>query len=322
MNQVIFAQIEPTTKCNFTCGFCCGRKMDQSNLSLTEFQKILETFPDIQHLELQGEGEPLIHPDFFKMVELATRKGIHISVITNGSLLTDTSIQKILDSNLTSIRISLETVDPEKFQAIRGGSWDKVEKGIQSLVKARNQRGLNHPSIGLAVTVLASTLADLPKVFAWYDHSNLDGGVAIQGLNKIPQYTQYYDEVMQQEYLVYEQHGSEYQKYMSSAIVQKIWQTKSPYTHFYDELFKPTPEDLAQGKMTACPWLEAGIYIDRHSRITPCCMVKGEAWSFGNLAALDRDSIILERKKLATQLKSGEIPTPCQGCHIAARIVA
>jgi hypothetical protein len=50
-------------------------------------------------------------------------------------------------------------------------------------------------------------------------------------------------------------------------------------------------------------------------------MVKGETWSFGTLATLDRETILLEREKLATQLKSGEIPIPCQGCHIAAGIV-
>jgi MoaA/NifB/PqqE/SkfB family radical SAM enzyme len=321
MNQVIFAQIEPTTKCNFTCGFCCGRQMDQSDLSLQQFQQILELFPEIHHLELQGEGEPLIHSDFFAMVELATANQIQVSCITNGSLFSEATIQRILNSQMTSIRISIETINPEKFKAIRGGSLAIVEQGIQRLMAARQQRGQQQPSIGLAVTVLASTLADLPNIFQWYDRLGLDGGIAIQGLNKISQYAQYYDDAMQEEYLVYEQHGAEYQQHMSRSIVQKIWQTKSPYTHFYDELFKPTPADLAQGKLTACPWLESGIYVDRHSRITPCCMVKGETWSFGTLATLDRETILLEREKLATQLKSGEIPIPCQGCHIAAGIV-
>jgi MoaA/NifB/PqqE/SkfB family radical SAM enzyme len=322
MNQIIFAQIEPTTKCNFTCGFCCGRQMDQSDLSLQQLQQALDLFPEIQHLELQGEGEPLIHPDFFAMVELATAKQIQLSLITNGSLFTSANIQRLLNSRITSIRISVETTDPEKFKAIRGGSFPIVEQGIQRLIAARQQRGQEYPSIGLAVTVLASTLADLPNIFEWYDRLGLDGGIAIQGLNKIPQYAQYYDAAMQQEYLVREQHETEYRQHMSREIVQKIWQTKSPYTNFYDELFKPTSEDIAQGKRTACPWLESGIYIDRHSRVTPCCMVKGETWSFGTVETLDRETLLQEREQLSTQLKSGTIPIPCQGCHIAAEVVA
>jgi hypothetical protein len=33
-HAVRFMQIEPTTRCNFTCKFCCGRQMDQSNLDI------------------------------------------------------------------------------------------------------------------------------------------------------------------------------------------------------------------------------------------------------------------------------------------------
>lgn len=321
MKPVIFAQIEPTTKCNFTCGFCCGRQMDQSNLSLAQFKQTLKIFPDIQHLELQGEGEPLIHPEFFEMIDFASTRGINLSFITNGSLLTDANIQRILESNITSIRISLETTDPDKFKQIRGGSFTVVEQGIIRLMAARSQRGLDKPSVGFALTVLASTLVDMPSIFELYCRLNLDGGIAIQALNRMPQYTQVYDEMMQTEYLIREKHQAEYQTYMTSEIIQKIWREKSHYTHFYDELFKPRPADLAKGRLAVCPWLEEGINIDRHGRVTPCCMVKGESWSFGRLEDLDRESILKERAKLAEQLKEGKIPVPCQNCHIAAAII-
>jgi hypothetical protein len=51
-------------------------------------------------------------------------------------------------------------------------------------------------------------------------------------------------------------------------------------------------------------------------------MVKGESWSFGTLENLERETILRERSKLADQLKAGQIPVPCQDCHIAAGIVA
>jgi MoaA/NifB/PqqE/SkfB family radical SAM enzyme len=322
MNQFIFAQIEPTTKCNFTCGFCCGRKMDQSNLLMSDFQKFLAMFPEIKHLELQGEGEPLIHPDFFEMVNLASNQGINISLITNGSLFTQSNIEKILNSKINSIRISMESSNSEQFYQIRGGSLEVVKNGIIMLMEQRNQRELTRPSVGLAVTVLASTLKDLPHIFELYCDLGLDGGIAIQFLNKMPQYRQFYDEKMEQEYLVKEKHQEEYFNYMSGEIVRKVWQEKSPHSHFYDELFKPRPADLAKGKLTICPWLEEGIYVDRHGRITPCCTIKAENWSFGTLATLDRQTIINERAKLAQKLQQGQIPAPCQGCQIALNIIS
>lgn len=319
--QVLFAQVEPTTKCNFTCGFCCGRSMDQSDLSLDKFKKFLDLFPEIQYMELQGEGEPLIHPQFFEMVEIASQKGIHISFITNGSLLTPQNVQRILNSNIAAVRISLETTDPAKFKQIRGGSLENVQKGIARLLMERSRLGLTYPSVGIALTVLASTLQDLPKIFQFYMDLGMDGGIAIQSLNRMPQYSQFYSQQIQGEYLEREQHEAEYQRYMSSEDIQKIWQEKSAIAHFYDQLFEPTPEEQAQGKLTNCPWLRSGINLDRHGRLTPCCMVKGESWSFGTLLELSKEELLQKRTALAQELTQGQIPEPCQGCKIAQSII-
>ena len=54
---VTHLQVEPTTRCNFVCGFCCGRAMDQSDLSFEAFEQMLARFPDLERLELHGEGE-------------------------------------------------------------------------------------------------------------------------------------------------------------------------------------------------------------------------------------------------------------------------
>lgn len=319
--QIVFAQVEPTTKCNFTCGFCCGRLMDQSDLSLEQFQKFLDLFPEIQYMELQGEGEPLIHPQFFEMAALASQRRIHISFITNGSLLTIQNVQRILENNIASVRISLETTNPAKFKQIRGGSLENVRAGITRLLTERSRLGLTHPSVGIALTVLASTLQDLPKIFQFYIDLGMDGGVAIQSLNRMPQYSQFYSQTMQEEYLEREQHEVEYQRYMNSEVVRKVWQEKSAIAHFYDELFKPTPEEQAQGRLTNCPWLRSGINLDRHGRLTPCCMVKGESWSFGKLMELSKEELLQQRAVLAQELTQGHIPEPCQGCKIAQAII-
>ena len=86
-------QVEPTTRCNFTCGFCAGRHLDQSDLALATFDALLDQLPDVEHLELQGEGEPLMHTDFFAMAERARARGIEVSTITNGSFFGDASCE-------------------------------------------------------------------------------------------------------------------------------------------------------------------------------------------------------------------------------------
>jgi wyosine [tRNA(Phe)-imidazoG37] synthetase (radical SAM superfamily) len=74
--------------------------MDQSNLDFDTFVQSVEAFPELEHIEIQGEGEPLSHPQFFDMVRFARARGIKVSTITNGSLFTDVRIRALLDSDL------------------------------------------------------------------------------------------------------------------------------------------------------------------------------------------------------------------------------
>src|SRR5437868_464777 len=78
LSHIRFAQIEPTTRCNFTCGFCAGRYMPQRDLTWDDFQTFLAAHPALRHVELQGEGEPLLHPLFFDMVAACRARGILI----------------------------------------------------------------------------------------------------------------------------------------------------------------------------------------------------------------------------------------------------
>src|SRR2546422_375122 len=95
MEELRFLQIEPTTRCNFTCGFCAGRAMPQEDIGYEAFERTLASFPGVAHLELQGEGESLMHPRFFDMILLARKRGARVSFISNGSYFSPEVIEKI-----------------------------------------------------------------------------------------------------------------------------------------------------------------------------------------------------------------------------------
>ena len=80
------------------------------------FCKIIDDigeFPDkLKVLRINGQGEPLLNPDFCKMVAYAKNKQVAdwIETITNGSRLNPTLNQNLADSGIDRIRISIESL--------------------------------------------------------------------------------------------------------------------------------------------------------------------------------------------------------------------
>lgn len=299
---VTFAQIEPTTRCNFTCGFCAGRAMAQRDLDWDAFARFLDAHPALRHVELQGEGEPLLHPRFFDMVEACRARGIRVSLITNGSLLSPDRIERLLDLGVGSIHVSMESADPGRFEAIRGGKFTKVRDGLALLAALKRERGLAEPAIGLAVTVLRSTIDSIEGIFRLYRELGLDGGIVVQRLQPMPVYSRHYDAAMEAELLdagSVRQFGAIRQALARHAPVPRA------DAFFYYALFEGF--DPRHG---TCPWLARGAYLAADGSMTACCFMKEPAQSSVSPAELQRS------------LDAGEVPKDCAGCGTAIAIAS
>lgn len=309
MSMVTHAQIEPTTRCNFICGFCAGRSMAQGDLGWDAFVRFLDTHPDLAHVELQGEGEPLLHARFFDMAAACVARGIRVSVITNGSLLTEERVDRLLAAGLQSIHVSMESSDPARFEAIRGGKFAKVRDGLARLIAERNGRGLSRPVVGLAVTVLKDTVRAVEGIVGLYEELGLDGGIVAQPLQKMPVYADRYDEAMAAQVLPPELVPA------FLALRQQLARrapVKDADDFFYYSLFRSF-DPARQG----CPWLERGAYLGQNGQVTACCFMKDDV--LGDAAAAP-DVIDARRAALRAELERGAIPAACRGCGTAAAV--
>lgn len=309
-NQSIrFLQIEPTTRCNFSCDFCCGRKMKQHDLSIELLEKILEDFPSLQHVEFQGEGEPLLLKDFALMVERIRDRNIKVSFITNGSLLNETMSRHLLRLGVEKIYISMESADSAQFAEIRGGSLAKIKENLSSLLRIRDAMQLVRPLVGLSVTVLKSTVDQFPSLIEWYQKMGLDGGISTQFLSVMDDYTSAYSQSSLNEIL------DEDDKKKFNVIAQQYNQicSEGQGVGFYDELYQDwRPQFLS------CPWLEQGFYINCRGEITGCCRIKNcEAYSFGSIAKQKTTLNNELWQRMREHLRQGGVPPVCQGCRIA-----
>ena len=129
----MFIQIEITTVCNYHCFYCCGRDMNQQHMSIDVFKGILEKLPrQSLTINLQGEGEPLLHPLFKDIVSATVEHGYKPYVITNGTRLPLATINK----HFPTIGISIDTLDAQLSDRIGRVNLTKVLRNLQRLIES------------------------------------------------------------------------------------------------------------------------------------------------------------------------------------------
>lgn len=161
-----FAQIEPIGRCNLACRMCTVNERGDAvgELSLARFRALLDQMPGLEALHLQGLGEPMLHPQFFDMVELAAARGIHVSVNTNLTLLTPARAQRCITSGLAALSVSLDGASAAVYEAIRRrASYAKVIRNLDRLVDARDAAGSALEVRGVMV-LMRENLHELPAL--------------------------------------------------------------------------------------------------------------------------------------------------------------
>ena len=134
--------IEVTQKCNANCDQCGSRCDIHSEEKLTK-EQILSALRDIKDhigtytmLNITG-GEPLLRHDLFEMMGEASNMGFEWGMVSNGSLITDSVIQKMKESGMKTITISLDGLR-ETHDTLRHlpGCFDRIMTALQKLKAA------------------------------------------------------------------------------------------------------------------------------------------------------------------------------------------
>jgi radical SAM protein with 4Fe4S-binding SPASM domain len=125
--------LEVCSRCNLNCNFCDLHSGKLKNMEGQEgimeeklYYKIIEDIANLGYklkaLHFHGWGEPLIQKKLPEMIGFARQKGVadKLILITNGVLMDEIVFEKLLVSGLDEIRVSLDTVDSEKYIKIKG----------------------------------------------------------------------------------------------------------------------------------------------------------------------------------------------------------
>ncbi len=105
--------IEITNKCNFNCPFCSQDNLKKADMSVTNFEHILNEIKTYtNYIYLHVKGEPLLHPHLKDIVLLCQKYHFKVNITTNGSLL-EKQYEVLKNPCIHQINISLQAYNDD-----------------------------------------------------------------------------------------------------------------------------------------------------------------------------------------------------------------
>jgi radical SAM protein with 4Fe4S-binding SPASM domain len=308
-NQPTMIQIEPTLNCNLQCEMCIRNHLHdkKGDLTFTQFTNMINQFPYLRQINLTGLGEALLNTDFFQMIEYAKKKKIYVRFFDNATLLTEKRIQKLLDSGLDEIYLSIDGATAHTYEKIRkGANYHQVRRNIKTLTCEKKDQRRSKPHIFLIMVAMKENFREVPEIVILAYQLGIPT-VFIQGLQVSGKGLATADQLITQ---------LEPQKVERIVREAKRLGKKLGITVFFPEI-KPKPHRCFW------PWVSCFITVD--GEIAPCCMINQNAretlldtYSFGNLLHEDFKEIWNNEKakQFRRQLKTEKMPYMCSVCPV------
>ncbi len=175
-----YFQVEPTNICNIRCLMCWDKHPEAKSgtMDLSLFERLLEEGHRLRHIQLAGLGEPTLHPEIHRIVEMAKNRDrpIFVALNTNCTRIDGTMAEKLMKSGIDHIRVSTDTADPAVYKEIRGIDFDLFTESLENLIKARQRLGARSTRISINAVVMTNTL------------DSLDDLIEFAGRKKLPLY--------------------------------------------------------------------------------------------------------------------------------------
>ena len=177
----MFLQIEPNYKCNYKCPMCTQGDPKliekfgyQGGLTTEDIKKILDEAKlyNCPSVAMYGDNEPFLIKNITDWFAMARDAGfLDIMAISNGSVMTESLAERILDSGLTRLRFSIDAVTPEVYAQIRiGGKFKRTMRNIEMFLNARARRGSKLPQVGVNFVKMSINQHELePFMKRWED---------------------------------------------------------------------------------------------------------------------------------------------------------
>ncbi len=133
-------RISVTDRCDYACTYCRPSHREDyasERMPLEAWATIVDALlaEGVRRFRITG-GEPLVFPKIVQLVELLSKKGVQDLALTTNASQLERLAAPLRDAGLMRINVSVDTLRPERFEAItRGGRLSDVLAGIEAAVR-------------------------------------------------------------------------------------------------------------------------------------------------------------------------------------------
>ena len=324
---------ESARLCNLECLQCAThaseakRRSNCANfttgtMSVETFSKIIPILDQVEALNLDNHGEPLLNKNLEKIISLARTSAPHIRITMTSNFIRmnrDRAIS-ILQSGLDGIQVSVNGVTKQTYEKImRGARYEKLLENLSTFSEVKSEIPNQLTTFSACMTTMRSNIDELIKLPAFLS----EFGINLIRINSLLPFSPYatteslFDEPKWQSRLekIYEKTVQEAQKYN---------------IQIYHVLTQP--------KIEKCRYPVQNLSVSFDGEICPCWMLdlrdgydfyyKGSPItfpfiSFGNVNEKEILEIwnSIEFVSYRNQFKAGKLPSYCEMCPVGQGLI-
>lgn len=183
--------IDTTRRCNLRC-LGCRYQDPRVNFPSTGGQKGMDVSLDLlkqlckdakpmgtNAMILTGEGEPFLHPQYPDVISTIKESGYHLTARTNGTLMKDEIIHKMIDLKVDVLKVSLWATSIEEYQHLYPGvntdNFNKIIEGLKRVAHIKQERRSELPSLIIHQVVNKYNFSTVEKMVDLIHQAGCDG---------------------------------------------------------------------------------------------------------------------------------------------------
>ena len=149
-------RVDASTVCQLGCALCVATTGERSmfigrgHLKPADFERLLDSYPALERVELANWGEALLNPQLPAILECAASRGVATTIDEGANLndVSDETLEALVVSGVRVLRVAIDGATRESYARYRvGGDLRKVIANVRRINHYKRKHGSRFPHL-------------------------------------------------------------------------------------------------------------------------------------------------------------------------------